>query len=84
MLKQEIEALLKIEHGEGYTLKVYPVRLKRSSLRINDRFDWRYRRTIYWIGELDTKNGGFFVTKNYHLTNHGAAKELYRTYTLCK
>lgn len=84
MLKHEVEALLKIELDKKFTIRLWPVRLNKATMVYPTRFDWEYRYTRYWVGELDIDGGALFTTRNYNITNHKAATELYRTYLLCK
>lgn len=84
MLKQEIEALLKVELGEyGYVMFLKPIRLSRKQLTRPEKYDAQFSRAIYWIGQLDTPKA-YLVTNHYHPTNHQAASELYKNYLLCK
>lgn len=83
MLRQEIEALLRVEFGDGFELKLNPVRLSKSQLTKPGKFDWGYSRTRYWVGYLDTGYGQI-TTGCYHTTNHKAASELYKVHLLWK
>ena len=83
MLKQEIEALLKVECGDDFELRLYPVRLSRKQLTRPEKYDWLASNAIYWVGQLDT-DMGYITTNQFHYTNHKAASELYKKYTLWK
>lgn len=83
MLKQEIEALLKLECGDGFELLLYPVRLCRKQLTRPERYDRLASKAIFWIGQLNT-NYGVITTRHFHYSNHKAASELYKAHTSWK
>jgi hypothetical protein len=83
MLKAEVEALLKVEFGDDFELKLNPVRLSKSQLTRPGKFDWNCSRAFYWVGYLDTRYGQI-TTGHYHTTNHKAASELYKVHLLWK
>lgn len=79
MLRQEVEALLKVECGDGFELKLYPVLLNTKGLTRPEKFDHLCSRSRYWVGYLNT-NYGQIATGYFHTTNHQAASELYKEY----
>jgi hypothetical protein len=83
MLRQEVEALLKMECGDNFELLLRPVLLSRGQLTRPAKFDWYCSRSRYWIGQLDTSMG-YIVTSHYHTTNHQAASELYKEHITWK
>ena len=83
MLRGEVEAVLKVECGDDFELRLYPVRLSRKQLTRPERYNRLARKAIFWVGQLDT-NRGYITTRHFHYTNHEAASELYKTHLSCK